>query len=120
MIARYCLPEMSEIWDDRNRYRVWLEVELAVCEELAKMRLIPEKDWRELRKACAILVKEGGVDPARVEEIENITRHDVIAYYGHCRKGGSNIEIYPFRSDVFRCSGHLFVFIDSSCGRDFA
>ena len=71
---------MTAIWDDQNRYLVWLEVELAVCEELARMKLIPEKEWRELKKSCAQLVKEGGVDPARVEAIENITRHDVIAF----------------------------------------
>ncbi|MEK6578234.1 MAG: adenylosuccinate lyase, partial [Bdellovibrionota bacterium] len=80
MIARYSRPEMAKIWDDRHRYQVWLKVELAVCQELAKEGLIPRKDWSELSAKLEKLLKKGGVDPARVEEIENVTRHDVIAF----------------------------------------
>jgi adenylosuccinate lyase len=80
MIARYTRPEMARIWDDRHRYQVWLKVELAVCAELARERLIPPKDWRELKAKCENLLKRGGVDPARVEAHEAVTRHDVIAF----------------------------------------
>jgi adenylosuccinate lyase len=80
MIARYTRPEMARIWDDRARYQVWLEVELAVCEQLARERRIPRKDWQELKKACEKLLRQGGVDPARVDHHEAITRHDVIAF----------------------------------------
>jgi len=80
MIARYTLPEMAQIWDDRHRYQVWLKVELAVCAELARERLIPPKDWKELRSKSEELLKRGGVDPKRVDHFEAVTRHDVIAF----------------------------------------
>ena len=71
---------MSWIWDDRHRYRVWLEVEMAVCEEMANLGLIPPKDWSQLLKKSRELLKKGGVDPAKVEAHEAVTRHDVIAF----------------------------------------
>src|SRR4051812_7653125 len=80
MIARYSRPEMSRIWSDQYRYQAWLRVELAVCAELARRKKIPAKDFAELRKAIEKLLKEGGVRPERVEEIERTTRHDVIAF----------------------------------------
>jgi adenylosuccinate lyase len=80
MIARYRLPEMGRLWDERHRYQVWLKVELAVCEQLAKEGLIPQKDWIQLRKKVLALLDAGGVDPERVEHHEAITRHDVIAF----------------------------------------
>ena len=80
MIARYSRPEMAAIWEDRNRYRVWLQVELAVCEELKEEGLISPEDTSELRKKVDDLLKKGGVDPKRVDELEAITRHDVIAF----------------------------------------
>ena len=80
MIARYSRPEMSRIWEDRHRYQVWLKVELAVCAELARENLIPRKDWQELHRKTKQLLEDGGVDPARVEIHERVTRHDVIAF----------------------------------------
>ncbi len=80
MIARYSRPEMSSIWDDRRRYQVWLEVELAVCEEMAKMGEIPRKDWAQLKKATRALLDKGGVDPSRVDHHEAVTKHDLIAF----------------------------------------
>jgi adenylosuccinate lyase len=80
MIARYSRPDMAAIWGDRHRYQVWLKVELAVCEELAKERKIPAKDWRELRRKGQALLREGGVSPDRVDFHERVTRHDVIAF----------------------------------------
>jgi adenylosuccinate lyase len=80
MIARYSRPEMSRIWDERQKYLVWLNVEMAVCAELAHEKLIPESDWLELQMRVKALLKKGGVDPKRVEEHEAITRHDVIAF----------------------------------------
>lgn len=80
MIARYSRPEMSQIWSERHKYLVWLKVELAVCEELAATGVIPAKAWKDLKIKCEELIAQGGVDPARVEELEAITRHDVIAF----------------------------------------
>ena len=49
MIARYSRPEMARIWEDRCRYQLWLKVEMAVCQEMAQLGMIPRKDWRELQ-----------------------------------------------------------------------
>lgn len=80
MIERYSRPEISRIWDDRNRYLIWLRVELAVCEELAREKLISRKDWKELDEKVGKLIAAGGVDPKRVDFHERVTRHDVIAF----------------------------------------
>jgi len=80
MIDRYSRPEMKAIWGDRNRYLVWLRVELAVCEQLAKKKVIPQSDWKKLNSASKKLIKAGGVDPKRVEHHEKKTRHDIIAF----------------------------------------
>lgn len=80
MIARYTRREMGRLWEDRNRYQVWLKVELAVSEELAAEGLIPAADWKELKAKCDQLMANGGVDPERVEFHEQTTRHDVIAF----------------------------------------
>ena len=80
MIARYTRPEMARIWDDRRRYQIWLQVELAVCAEMAREKIIPQGDWKKLQKACNALFKRGGVDPKRVDHHEAVTRHDVIAF----------------------------------------
>lgn len=80
MIPRYTRPEMSEIWSDRARYLRWLEVEHAVCRQLARERVIPQKDWQMLEAELKKLARTGGVDPARVEAIEATTRHDVLAF----------------------------------------
>src|SRR5947209_1914974 len=77
MIARYTRKEMGRIWDERTRYQLWLKVELAVCEELARRRKIPNRDWRELKRSVGSLLKSGGVDPKRVAHHEAVTRHDV-------------------------------------------
>ncbi|MCM2321789.1 MAG: adenylosuccinate lyase [Oligoflexia bacterium] len=80
MIARYTLPEMGAVWENRHRYRLWLQVELAACEEMARGKLIPSKDWLLLKRRCQDLLRKGGVDPERVDFHESLTRHDVIAF----------------------------------------
>jgi adenylosuccinate lyase len=71
---------MQAVWSDRSRYRTWLEVEIAVCEAMAREGYIPRKDWLELKKAVELLLKKGGVDPERVDHHEATTKHDVIAF----------------------------------------
>ena len=73
MIERYTLAEMGRIWDEENRLRTWLQVELAVCEAMAEAGDIPAE-------ALAVIRKKASVDPARVRAIEEKTRHDVIAF----------------------------------------
>ena len=73
MIARYTNPEMGAIWSDRRRYETWLEVELAAADAMADAGLVP-------REAAAEMRAKAGFDVARIEEIEAITQHDVIAF----------------------------------------
>ncbi len=80
MIDRYSRSEMKEIWSDRNRFVHWLEVELAVCEEMVKVKALSKKDFSELQKKCRDVIASGGLDPKEIEDEEKITRHDVIAF----------------------------------------
>ncbi|OFZ84986.1 MAG: adenylosuccinate lyase [Bdellovibrionales bacterium RIFOXYD1_FULL_55_31] len=80
MIPRYSRPEMMQIWDDRHRYAVWLQVEMAVCQELVAEGKIPRREWRALKQGVDALTKRGGIDPAKVERHEAVTKHDIIAF----------------------------------------
>src|SRR6187402_1113494 len=73
MIARYTRPEMGAIWSDARRYETWLEVELAATDALAATGVVPAEDARTLRERAAF-------DIARIDEIEQTTQHDVIAF----------------------------------------
>lgn len=73
MISRYTRPEMGRIWALENKYRTWLEVELAVCEGLAEIGKIPREALQVIRQKASFSVK-------RIEELERITRHDVAAF----------------------------------------
>ena len=73
MIARYTHPDMGAIWSDQRRYETWLEVELAAADAMAEAGLIP-------REAAAEMRAKGAFDIARIEEIEAVTQHDVIAF----------------------------------------
>ncbi len=73
MIDRYTRPEMGRIWSEENKYRQWLEVELATAEALAETGEVP-------KEAAELLRKHAGFTVARIQEIERETRHDVIAF----------------------------------------
>src|SRR5271155_110480 len=73
MIERYTPPEMGRIWGEENKYRQWLEVELAASEALAEMGTVP-------REAAELLRRHASFDVDRVHEIEQEVRHDVIAF----------------------------------------
>jgi adenylosuccinate lyase len=73
MIQRYTNPEMGVIWSDRRRYETWLEVELAAADAMADAGVVPAEAARELRAKARF-------DIARIEEIEQVTQHDVIAF----------------------------------------
>src|SRR5271154_2995956 len=73
MIERYTRPEMSGIWSDENKYRQWLEVELATAEALAQTNDVPPEAARQLRKHASF-------DVRRIQEIEREVKHDVIAF----------------------------------------
>jgi len=73
MISRYASPEMTAIWSDENRFRIWQEIETVVCEVRADRGEIPKEAAEEIRA-------KGNFDTARVLEIENTVQHDVIAF----------------------------------------
>ena len=73
MIARYTNPEMGRIWSDQRRYETWLAVEIAAAEAMAEAGIVPAEAARDLRA-------KGAFDIARIDEIEKITQHDVIAF----------------------------------------
>ena len=73
MIPRYTHPEMGAIWSEQRRYETWLEVELAAADAMADAGIVPAEAARELRARAAF-------DLARIEEIEQTTQHDVIAF----------------------------------------
>ena len=73
MIERYTRPEMGQIWTLENKYRKWLQVELAVCEALAEEGRIPPQDLRTIQA-------KANFEVARIAEIEKETQHDVIAF----------------------------------------
>ena len=73
MIQRYTHPEMGSIWSEQRRYETWLEVELAAADTMAEAEIIPVEAARELRARAPF-------DIARIEEIEQTTQHDVIAF----------------------------------------
>ena len=73
MIERYTRKEMGQIWTLENRYQAWLKVEIAVCEAWAEMGRIPSE-------AVATIREKAVIDVPRILEIEETTRHDVIAF----------------------------------------
>ena len=73
MIERYSREEMSNIWTDQNRYEAWLEVEILACEAWSKLGDIPEEDVKKIRQNAKVNVE-------RAQEIEQETRHDVVAF----------------------------------------
>ncbi|HWP81755.1 MAG TPA: adenylosuccinate lyase [Bacteroidota bacterium] len=73
MIARYTRSEMGKIWEDENKFRIWLEIELLACEAQAELGIIPKAAVNTIRKKAAFDVK-------RILEIEQEVKHDVIAF----------------------------------------
>ncbi|HEY2731496.1 MAG TPA: adenylosuccinate lyase [Polyangia bacterium] len=78
MIARYTRPELLRLWSDQFRFDTWLRIELGACEAMEAFNAVPAGT------AAAVRAKaEGKLDPARILEHEERTRHDVIAFLTH-------------------------------------
>lgn len=73
MISRYTRPEMGRIWEPKNRYAKWLQVEIVACEAMAEEGLIP-------KEALQTIKRRAGFSVERILEIEEETKHDVIAF----------------------------------------
>src|SRR5579863_8337440 len=79
MIPRYSRPDMVAIWSPETRFKIWFEIEAHACDALAEIGVIPKESAR------AIWEKAGDAkfDAAKIDEIERVTKHDVIAFLTH-------------------------------------
>jgi adenylosuccinate lyase len=73
MIDRYSREIMKKIWSDENRFKTWLKIELHACEALCELGQVPEQSLHTIREKARF-------DVQRINEIEKITKHDVIAF----------------------------------------
>jgi adenylosuccinate lyase len=73
MIERYTRPAMGSVWTDENKYKRWLEVEIAVCEAWAQLGKIPRPALREIKRKAGFSVE-------RIDEIEKVVKHDIVAF----------------------------------------
>jgi hypothetical protein len=79
MIPRYSRPEMVAIWSPETKFRIWFEIEAHACDALAELGVIP-------KSAAETIWEKGGkatFDVDRIDEIEAVTKHDVIAFLTH-------------------------------------
>ncbi|HVB90014.1 MAG TPA: adenylosuccinate lyase [Beijerinckiaceae bacterium] len=79
MIPRYSRPDMVAVWSPQTRFRIWFEIEAHACDALADLGVIP----RESAKAIWAKGGEARFDVDKIEEIERVTKHDVIAFLTH-------------------------------------
>ena len=73
MIERYTRKEIKSIWEDFNRYSIWLDIELAAAEAMEKLKIIPKGVVRKVKSKAKI-------NPKRILQIENKVKHDIIAF----------------------------------------
>jgi adenylosuccinate lyase len=78
MIPRYSRPEMTAIWEPATKFRIWYEIEAHACDAQADLGVIPRENAEAVWKA-----KDVEFDVARIDEIEAVTKHDVIAFLTH-------------------------------------
>ncbi len=77
MIPRYTPKDFAELWSEKRKFETWFEVELAACEAMERAGIVPAGTAQEVRPVKDKLV------PSRIDEIEAVTRHDVIAFLTH-------------------------------------
>jgi adenylosuccinate lyase len=73
MIERYSRPEMAKIWTDENKFNKMLEIEIYACEAFERMGIMPKEDLKALKERARVDIK-------RIQEIEEKTNHDVVAF----------------------------------------
>ena len=73
MINRYSRPVMAKIWTDQKKFESYLKVEILACEAFSKLGVVPESDLEKIKKNASFDLK-------RIYEIEEVTRHDVVAF----------------------------------------
>ncbi len=84
MIPRYSRPQMAAIWAPENRFRIWFEIEAHACDAMAEAGIIPEASAQAIRGGGRKAMEALEADPAgnveKIDAIERVTRHDVIAF----------------------------------------
>ena len=78
MIPRYSRPDMVAVWSPETKFRIWYEIEAHACDAMADLGVIPRENAEAVWKA-----KDVEFDVARIDEIEAVTKHDVIAFLTH-------------------------------------
>ncbi|MFV0513998.1 MAG: adenylosuccinate lyase [Jhaorihella sp.] len=87
MIPRYSRPEMVAVWSPETRFRIWYEIEAHACDAMADLGVIPRENAAAVWKA-----RDVQFDIARIDEIEAVTKHDVIAFLTHLAEIVGNDE----------------------------
>ena len=91
MVPRYSRPAMAGIWSPETRYRIWFEIEALAADAMAEIGTIPASAARAIRAGGAPRVAAmGPADVERIDEIERVTRHDVIAFLTWLGEPGEN------------------------------
>jgi len=73
LINRYSLPEMEQVWSEENKYKIWLDIEIAACKAWSQLGKIPADQVEKIEKNVRL-------DVDRIKEIEKVTRHDILAF----------------------------------------
>ena len=73
MIERYSRKDIKKIWEEKNKYKIWLDIEIAVAQAMEKLRLIP-------RGVSSKIIKKAVINVDRIHKIESKVHHDVIAF----------------------------------------
>ena len=79
MIPRYCRKEMAQIWEPQTRFRIWFEIEAHATDALAELGVVPKEAAARIWEKA----KDATFDVGRIDEIEAVTKHDVIAFLTH-------------------------------------
>ena len=73
MIPRYSRPEISKIWDQKNKFNIWLEIECHACDAMAELGYIPKKSAANIKKKAKFEIE-------KINELEKDIKHDVVAF----------------------------------------
>jgi adenylosuccinate lyase len=84
MIPRYTRKEMADIWQPENRLKIWRDIEVYACEAMAQIGMIPKKSAANISKKAPTKFTEK--DVKAIDDIEKVTKHDVIAFLTHLAK----------------------------------
>ena len=73
MISRYSRKELTEIWSEENKYKIWLDVEIAAAQAMEKFKIIP-------KGVASVVRRRGKINVKRIHQIEGKVKHDIIAF----------------------------------------